>query len=35
VDSPRARKVHAEDQRARMLSEAEDIELILVGLRGP
>ena len=33
VRSPGALKVHAEDQRARMLNEAEDIELILVGLR--
>ena len=35
VDSRGARKVHAEDQRVRMLNEAEDIELILVGLRAP
>jgi uncharacterized delta-60 repeat protein len=35
VSSPGALKVHAQDQRARMLTEAEDIELILVGLRGP
>jgi hypothetical protein len=33
VQSPAARKVHTLDQRTRMLGEATDIELILVGLR--
>jgi len=33
VQSPAARNVHTLDQRTRMLGEATDIELILVGLR--
>jgi uncharacterized delta-60 repeat protein len=35
VGSRGARKVHALDERTRMLGEAGDIELILIGLRAP